>query len=577
MRIRSVRAATVLLLGVGLAVVAAWIALAGGDALVVALQRLSPSAGLLLVAITFFCVFLRFLRWQYLCRRIGVRVPTRRSLTIYLASLAGIATPAYIGETLRCALLRREFGAPLRRTLPIWVTERALDFASIGVLAAAGASGSMLVFAAVLGAIALLIVAGELVPVREAPGWQRARRAAFVLPVFGLSLAAWLPAMLVITLAASGLGLDVGVLEGVRIFGTATLGGGLSLLPAGMVTMGGLAIVQLEAAGLALSDAVATVSVVRLATAGITLAIGGVFLLRELRGLRSAPRRELHFDAIADQYLNQFSPHIWELLLGRKTALMTDVLGPPQALRGMGVDLGCGLGLQADALRARGYRVIGLDPASNLLRQQLPAGITVGAQDRARTAHDRTATAHDRDGTAHDRAGTGDTPAGARPAVAGSALALPFADASVDFVYTVGVLHHLEDESAQRAACAEVARVLRPGGAFIVHETNPNNPLFRLYMSYLFPMLRSIDEGIEHWIPAERWTALPDFRLEDVRYFTFLPDFLPRVLVRLVLPVERWLERGALRKYSVHYMAVMRKAGVAAVATDAPAPLAAKR
>lgn len=556
MRIRSVRTATWLLLGAGLAVVAAWIALAGGDALVVALRRLSLPAGLVLVAITFFCVFLRFLRWQYLCRRVGVRVPTRRSLSIYLASLAGIATPAYIGETLRCALLRREFGAPLRRTLPIWVTERALDFASIGVLAAAGASGSVLVFAVVPGAIALLIVAGELAPARETPGWQRTRRAAFLLPVFGLSLAAWLPAMLVFTLAASGLGLDVGVLDGVRIFGTATLGGGLSLLPAGMVAMGGLAIVQLEAIGLALPDAVATVSVVRLATAGITLAIGGVFLVRELRGLGAGPRREQHFDVIADQYLNQFSPHIWELLLGRKTALMTDVLGPPQALSGMGVDLGCGLGLQADALRANGYRVIGLDPASNLLRQRLPAEDVMSM---------------------HGAGPTADTGPVARPAVAGSALALPFADASVDFVYTVGVLHHLDDEEAQRSACAEVARVLRPGGAFIVHETNPNNPLFRLYMSYLFPMLRSIDEGIEHWIPAQRWAALPDFRLEDVRYFTFLPDFLPRVLVRLVLPVERWLERGALRKYSVHYMAVMRKAGGATGAADAPLPLAAGR
>ncbi len=546
MRIGSIRARTWLLLGVGLVVVAAWIGLAGGGALGAALLRLRPLTGVVLIGLTCTCLFLRFLRWQYLCRRVGIRVPTRRSLSIYMASLAGIATPAYLGETLRCALLRREFGIPLRRTLPIWVTERAFDFVSIGALTAAAASGSVLVFALVLAGMGALIAAGELVP--AGPRLRGAQRAAFVLPVLGLSLAAWLPGMLVLAVAAAGLGLDVGVLSGMRVFGAATLGGGLSLLPAGMVAMGGLAIVQLEALGLAVTDAVATTSVVRLTTAGLTLAIGGMFLVRELRRLSASSRPELHFDAIAGQYLEQFSPHIWALLLGRKTALIADALGPAEQDR-RGVDLGCGLGLQADALRARGYRVIGLDPAANLLRQPVAVATGVGAPSAP----------------------------GARPAVAGSALALPFADASIDFVYTVGVLHHLEDERAQRAACAEVARALRPGGLFIVHETNPSNPLFRLYMSYLFPVVRTIDEGIEHWIPAERWAELPGFRLEAVRYFTFLPDFLPRVLMRLALPIEGWLERGRWQKYSVHYMAVLRRTGVPAAAVTPPLPLAAER
>ena len=46
----------------------------------------------------------------------------------------------------------------------------------------------------------------------------------------------------------------------------------------------------------------------------------------------------------------------------------------------------------------------------------------------------------------------------------------------------------------------------------------------------------------------------------DVRYFTFLPDFVPRPIVRLLTPIERWLEASALRAYSAHYMAVLEKA-----------------
>jgi SAM-dependent methyltransferase len=499
--------------------------------LLTALGRLGPGHGFLLAGLTFACVLMRFVRWQYLCRRAGVRVPTRRSLSIYLASLAGIATPAYLGETIRCALLRREFGVPIRRTLPIWVAERVLDFASIGLLAAVAASGSGWVFAAAVVATGGLIVAGELVPgpVSDSRGTGRGpQRTIFALSALGLSLLAWLPAMPILSVAASGLGLDLSMLDGMRVYGASTLGGGMTLVPAGMVAVGSLAIVQLEALGLAATDAVASVSVMRLATAGLTLAIGGAFLLAELRALTARPAPALHFDTIADDYLNQFSPHIWDLLLGRKTALITGAIG---GTGGTGLDLGCGLGLQSRALRERGYRVIGIDPAHGLLR-------------RAKA-----------DGT---------------PSVTGSALALPFADGVLDFVYTVGVLHHLDGAAAQRAACGEVARVLKPGGAFIVHETNPKNPLFRLYMGYVFPVLRSIDEGIEHWIDADRWTEVAGLRLEKVHYFTFLPDFLPRSLMRIALPLERWLERGPARTFSVHYMAVMKKVVGESPVTSAP-------
>ena len=45
----------------------------------------------------------------------------------------------------------------------------------------------------------------------------------------------------------------------------------------------------------------------------------------------------------------------------------------------------------------------------------------------------------------------------------------------------------------------------------------------------------------------------------DVRYFTFLPDFVPAPIVRLLAPIERALERSRAKAYSAHYMAVLRK------------------
>jgi SAM-dependent methyltransferase len=172
------------------------------------------------------------------------------------------------------------------------------------------------------------------------------------------------------------------------------------------------------------------------------------------------------------------------------------------------------------ALQERGYRVFGIDAAEGLVRRAHDAGL---------------------------------------PAIAGSALSLPFADASLDFVYVVGVLHHLPDIAAQETACLEILRVLRPGGRLVVHETNPRNPLFSFYMGYVFPILKTIDEGTEWWIEPARWERRTDLLHVETRWFTFLPDFIPRVLMPPFRLLERVLENSPLRRLSVHYMAVMEK------------------
>lgn len=54
---------------------------------------------------------------------------------------------------------------------------------------------------------------------------------------------------------------------------------------------------------------------------------------------------------------------------------------------------------------------------------------------------------------------------------------LPFADASVDTVMMVDTIHHLEDAPA---TMKEVARILKPGGTFLIFEPNKLNPLLAL-------------------------------------------------------------------------------------------------
>lgn len=95
------------------------------------------------------------------------------------------------------------------------------------------------------------------------------------------------------------------------------------------------------------------------------------------------------------------------------------------------LELGVGTGLVASAMRSRGRRVVGVDISHRMLLAAAPR--IPGLVARA------------------------------------DATQLPIADQAMAGVYAVWVLHLVDD---QPALFAEVARVLRPGGRFVILPTN---------------------------------------------------------------------------------------------------------
>ncbi len=106
---------------------------------------------------------------------------------------------------------------------------------------------------------------------------------------------------------------------------------------------------------------------------------------------------------------------------------------------GLVLDLGCGHGYWLRSMTERGFEVVGVEPESERLGE-------------AATAH-------------------------GAPVMAGDGARLPLRDGSVSLVWCIHVLHHLHDPVA---VLAEVRRVLRPGGHFILAETVEDNPLIRV-------------------------------------------------------------------------------------------------
>ena len=528
-RSRLLTGLNVLLLAAGLVVAALWLRATGGMQAFAALSELRWWGIPLLVGASTASIGMRFVRWQYLLRRADVRIPARRSLSIYLASLMGIATPGYVGEIVRGVFLKRGFGVPLRSTVSVIVFERLLDVAAlvlIGLVTTDDGSTRLLLVVFLFGAVAFGAAALGVGRAAGVPDrlCRRLISPAALAKSMLMSLVVWGFASLLVNLAAASVGESLGLLVGAEIFSTSTLFGGVTLMPAGVGATGTAAIVQLSEQGLTLDVGVVIVTVVRLASVGLWLSVAAFFLVREVRAFRN---REVsgsteHFNEVAQEYDEQFSEHVWNHLIARKMDMLADALGDRGKLGSgrRGLDLGCGLGQQTRAMRERGFDVIGIDAAHGLVKR----------------AHE--------DG---------------QPVLTASALQLPFADESLDFVFVVGVLHHLPDTTAQLAAVAEVHRVLRPGGRLLVHETNPRNLLFSFYMGYVFPLLKTIDEGTEWWISPESWEQGGALRHVETRYFTFLPDFIPSFLMPPFKVLERVLERSRLHRYSVHYMAVLEK------------------
>jgi SAM-dependent methyltransferase len=106
------------------------------------------------------------------------------------------------------------------------------------------------------------------------------------------------------------------------------------------------------------------------------------------------------------------------------------------------LDLGCGGGRHAFEAMRRGARVVALDADAAEVKDAAALVAAMESEDRATVV----------------RGGKG-------AAVVGDATALPFADGAFDRVIAAEVLEHIPPD---RAAIAELVRVLRPGGTMAV-------------------------------------------------------------------------------------------------------------
>lgn len=491
-------------------------------------------------------LFLRFIRWQFLLRRLGVRVPAVESLAAFGGSFGFLPIPFYLGQLVaRAKLLPRSSRPPAHWIITAFLWERTFDLAALLVLALPALPRPLRT-----GVVVVLLqpflwggARRWLVQSSQRFAWTTARlvsgaaeasepqfRARAVsewswLVVAAISFGAWAATAAGAALVLRPVSAQVNSLYAAGLAARSVLVGALSGVPLGAGIAGLDLLGNLRAAGLPEVQAAAAVFVFRAATVWLTVAIGAVAAVLAARR-NAAGRAADHFDEVADCYDAWLPPHYRDHVVGKKTARMLAYLpGERRGLRGL--DVGCGRGWYLGSLRQHGLQLLGMDlSAAQVAASRATAGARV-------------------------------------PLVRGSVLAIPFRDGTFDFAYTINVLHHIGGPATQQRALAECARVLRRGGVLMVHEMNVLNPLFRFYLAYVFPVLKGIEEGTEHYLDVRALPATPELELVAVEFFTFLPDFTPRRLLPTLARLEERLERSRLRRYAAHFLAVYRRTDAA--------------
>jgi uncharacterized protein (TIRG00374 family) len=264
-----------------------------------------------LLALSLLNYGLRFLRWQLYLARLGVVLPRRRSLGVFLVGFLLSVTPGKAGELGKAWLARELGGGPALRVVSAVVAERVTDLLGVLVLLALGAlalPGGLVIAAAGLAAAVVLVLL--LV-------WRRGAARLFGLlerlPLVGhrMHLLAELydrlrhlisPGYLelgvlvaVIAWGAEGVGFwlvlreyapRAGFLLALFNYTASTCLGGLSMLPGGLLAAEGSLTALLDAQGLTTAAAASATLIIRATTLWFAVLLGLLALPAVARWLR---------------------------------------------------------------------------------------------------------------------------------------------------------------------------------------------------------------------------------------------------------------------------------------------------
>jgi SAM-dependent methyltransferase len=469
---------------------------------------------LLLIPIITFCnILFRYLRWAFLLRHFHIKVPSRELGIYFFLSFLGNLSPLYILHIIRIIpLLKRK----KYKGIFIFMLDILLDILSLLFLFLM--NPIIVIYLYIL--LIIIIMSFVLYYIDKIKKTNLVfNTTTLLIFTFTTSIIIWLFSSSTLYFAILTFDYKLDYINVLKIFAEMNLVNLFYFIPAGIYFSGKKGIEFLTINQIPLEISIYIIFVFRLFTTWTAIIIALITLIKFRKIFLL---KDKHFNLIADEYTHQIPEHIRQRVLERKIQLNIKYL--PQKEFPYGLDAGCGQGWYLKEMLLHSYKMKAIDYSE----KQVEYAKNYCNYNKIYTA---------------------------------SITELPFKNNEFDFIYTINVLHHLESKESQKKALDEFYRVLRPGGRLIIHEINVRNPLFRFYMSYIFPLINSIDEGIEIWVePYKDQYLFEKFRIINIEYFTFLPDFIPKFLMELLKGIEKKLENSSLfKKYSAHYCMILEK------------------
>lgn len=475
---------------------------------------------ILMNLLVFSGLVVRFFKWHFFLRFFEIKLKIRKSFAIFFASLfVNLFFPFLIGEFItKLFFLRKEGFISFKKNLAVVVSERLFDFISISLLGVIFLSFTPdIQIVNTSEKIITLITALISVIILLAFFASRTRHTFKLISFLAISLSGWLVIYIVYYIFPAEIRhvmrfRDFGyIFSNYLIFYPST--------PMGIFLSGNYLYATLENIIRNPQLLLQLVINIRIASVAPSLIFGLVGLISLMKRKKAAGK--YHFDEISDEYSDMIPEHIRVRLIERKCnyifdEIKRDITKPEKSI---GLDLGGGKGWHTS-------RMIDITDANVILIER--------SFNQAKDAVTRDPRIK---------------------AVIADMTNLPFKDNKIDFAFSINVVHHLDDRKAQNTAMESISRVLKTGSPFMLHEINTHNLIFKIYMNYLFPLYKTIDEGIEWWIDPgiDKFGNLVS---DKIIYFTFVPDFINYRLMRMLIPIERRLENSRFSKYSAHYFRV---------------------
>lgn len=259
----------------------------------------------LILSLTLLDDLLRFIKWDYLLKVLGIDLPRKESAAVFFGGLSMAITPGKVGELFKSFLVKKLTGEEMSKTTPVVVVERFTDLLAVTLLASVGVAYFRYGVIALIAVTALALASILIVQNRDFSLWlidklshvplirnykdsvrnfyensHRLLQLPRLIFTVAISLLSWGSECVAMYFIFAGLGIGQTLLLSTFIFTFSSVMGAASLIPGGLgVAEGSMTGIMIAVAGLSKTFAVSATLLIRLSTLWFAVFIGLITLL----------------------------------------------------------------------------------------------------------------------------------------------------------------------------------------------------------------------------------------------------------------------------------------------------------